>query len=197
MEKASTATQLAAVSSNREGVDIIRALPGESLLVDLEYKSPVAHGKHGVILLPAPSSDPNDPLNWSMGRKYLDIGLVCFWAFMLGSVTLSPNVAYGSLIMQWGVDATFLNIGTAVMLFNLGFFNIIFSPVVCQTLLIALSLLRRVSPRSTGDVASICSALLSASYPRSFPAQPRTNLLGWLVELYWALVLRPSNNFLL
>lgn len=48
--------------------------PGTVRLVDVENKS---HGKHAsgaqsdVILNPAPSEDPEDPLNWSPRRKLL------------------------------------------------------------------------------------------------------------------------------
>jgi hypothetical protein len=112
------------------GYNAIRALPGESVLVDPNHKEAGPHGSHDLVLVPAPSSNPNDPLNWSMARKYVALAVVCFWAFMLGSATLSPNVAYSSLVMEWGVDLTFINIGTAVMLFNLGLFNVFFSPLV-------------------------------------------------------------------
>lgn len=107
-----------------------RQLPGEALIIDNDSKSSGFHLKDGVVLVPAPSSDINDPLNWSTRRKYLDIGLVCFWTFMLGSATLSPNVAAVDLMMHFKFGPTFLNIGTAVMIFNLGVFNVLFSPLV-------------------------------------------------------------------
>lgn len=33
-----------------------------------------------IVLHPRPTSDPDDPLNWSKFRKYLNFFLVCFYA---------------------------------------------------------------------------------------------------------------------
>jgi hypothetical protein len=33
---------------------------------------------HGVILIPQPSDDPRDPLNWSRNKKLLTLGVVSF-----------------------------------------------------------------------------------------------------------------------
>ncbi|KAF4630332.1 hypothetical protein G7Y89_g7797 [Cudoniella acicularis] len=52
-----------------------------------------------VILIPTPSKDPNDPLNWSQGRKYYTAGLVCLAMFMCNFLAAGPTVAI--------VDTTF------------------------------------------------------------------------------------------
>jgi hypothetical protein len=54
--------------------DEIEAIPGTVHLVDLQGKldSQHAHGaEKDIVLVPAPSSHPDDPLNWSPQRKYL------------------------------------------------------------------------------------------------------------------------------
>ena len=49
------------------------------------------------ILIPQPSDDPNDPLNWSQYRKNLILALVCACTFLpdygsvTGAVTLIPQ----------------------------------------------------------------------------------------------------------
>lgn len=50
------------------------AVPGTVHLVDLEGTMHAQHAKGGrrdVVLVPAPSDDPDDPLNWSPSRKAL------------------------------------------------------------------------------------------------------------------------------
>ena len=45
-------------------------VPGTVHLVDLDHSIQARHAGNGdIILNPAPSSDPDDPLNWSPRRK--------------------------------------------------------------------------------------------------------------------------------
>lgn len=41
-----------------------------------------ARGDGEILLQPQPSSDPNDPLNWSNGRKYVNLAIVSFYTLM-------------------------------------------------------------------------------------------------------------------
>jgi hypothetical protein len=52
-------------------------IPGTVQLVDIEQSAATQHaGDHNdIILVPTPSKDPNDPLNWSRRRK--QIHLIC------------------------------------------------------------------------------------------------------------------------
>ena len=49
------------------------------------------------ILIPQPSDDPNDPLNWTQFRKNLILGVVCACTFLpdygsvTGAITLIPQ----------------------------------------------------------------------------------------------------------
>ena len=106
-------------------------IPGTVLLVDFNHKTGLPHAEDSqeIVLVPTPSSHPDDPLNWSPFRKWFALGIVCLWSFMLGAATLSPTITYGAIIPLWRVDTTFLNIGTAISIFNLGFFNIFLSPL--------------------------------------------------------------------
>ena len=50
------------------------AIPGTVTLVDLEHTIESRHldrGDRDIILIPTPSNDPDDPLNWSRRRKLL------------------------------------------------------------------------------------------------------------------------------
>lgn len=50
------------------------AIPGTITLVDLEHVLHTRHldkGDKDIVLVPTPSDDPDDPLNWSPRRKLL------------------------------------------------------------------------------------------------------------------------------
>lgn len=50
------------------------AIPGTVTLVDVEHVLQTQHLESGdgdIVLIPAPSADPDDPLNWSPKRKLL------------------------------------------------------------------------------------------------------------------------------
>lgn len=129
-QKVSAGTVVVNNDDHAEGIISATAIPGTELLVDFQHKLNRVHGESDIVLIPTPSSDPDDPLNWSSLRKWVSMGIVCLWAFMLGATTLSPSITYAALIPLFGASATFLNIGYAVALFNLGFFNIFLSPLV-------------------------------------------------------------------
>jgi hypothetical protein len=48
-------------------------VPGTVHLVDLEHNMSTKHSKgdNEIVLIPTPSDDPDDPLNWSPRRKAL------------------------------------------------------------------------------------------------------------------------------
>jgi hypothetical protein len=70
-----------------------------------------------IILIPQPSNDPNDPLNWSQLRKNIVLLVVSFAAFLpdygsaTGAVTLLPQAAYVILHMWIAVWLTILGSG--------------------------------------------------------------------------------------
>ncbi len=50
------------------------AIPGTVTLVDVEHVLHTRHldsGDRDIVLIPTPSHDPDDPLNWSRKRKLL------------------------------------------------------------------------------------------------------------------------------
>ena len=54
----------------------VEHVPGTVHLVDLDHSMRARHAGDGDIVLdPAPSNDPNDPLNWTPRRKLM--ALIC------------------------------------------------------------------------------------------------------------------------
>lgn len=104
--------------------------PGTSLLVDKNHSVDGVEHAREIILLPQPSEDPDDPLNWSALRKYNHLSLVCLWAFMLGAMTNTPGVTYGALIPALRVSVAYLNTGQALSILTLGVGNLILNPLV-------------------------------------------------------------------
>jgi hypothetical protein len=53
----------------------VDTVPGTVHLVDLEHTMHTKHARSGardIVLVPTPSSDPDDPLNWSPRRKLMN-----------------------------------------------------------------------------------------------------------------------------
>ena len=57
-------------------------VPGTIHLVDIEGTLMAKHawrGQNDVVLIPAPSDDPDDPLNWSAKRKLLSTACISMY----------------------------------------------------------------------------------------------------------------------
>lgn len=56
-------------------------------------KMEVKHSATGTVLVPQPSNEPNDPLNWPMAKKVLTLGIVTLATFV--GIAQAPIVAAG------------------------------------------------------------------------------------------------------
>ena len=56
-------------------------IPGTVHLVDLDHNMSTKHSKGNkeIVLIPTPSEDPDDPLNWSPRRKALSTFCLAVW----------------------------------------------------------------------------------------------------------------------
>jgi hypothetical protein len=70
--------------------------------IDTEHRGHLKTAKDGhTVLIPQPSEDPQDPLNWSPVKKHVILFIISFAAFLpdygsaTGAVTLIPQAAYG------------------------------------------------------------------------------------------------------
>lgn len=80
-----------------------------------------------IILLPRPTLNPNDPLNWSGWRKSLNFGLACFYALMVfaqfdaSSPTWGPmsdelDFSTETLTDTWAIGCATLAIGSVMLI---------------------------------------------------------------------------------
>ncbi|KMP04029.1 membrane transporter [Coccidioides immitis H538.4] len=92
-------------------VEGIKMVPGTVHIVDLEGTMDVKHQKGGqkdIILVPQPTNDPNDPLNWSRLRKEYHFWLLWIWGFIAAVSVNWVGPVWQSL---HGVDTKSTNIG--------------------------------------------------------------------------------------
>jgi hypothetical protein len=91
-------------------------VPGTVLLDEDAAHSEVAtHLKHGtgkhahIVLVPQPSEDPNDPLNWSLWKRDLIFLILCYGA-VLTSATLIPMLNPATVVLATIFDRSITDI---------------------------------------------------------------------------------------
>ncbi|KAI7186567.1 serine/threonine kinase 16, partial [Hortaea werneckii] len=83
----------------------LERVPGTSTLKDLTdtpaglpQDAILKRSKDGTILVPQPSDDPRDPLNWPLWRRDLITGILCLLSVIAS--TLSPLLAANSILLK-------------------------------------------------------------------------------------------------
>src|ERR1700761_3800190 len=74
----------------------------------------------GIILVPKPSNDPADPLNWSARRKWLNVSLVLFYVFSTGIGGASVYSVLEPISKDTGITIAQLNTGTGFLFLMAG-----------------------------------------------------------------------------
>lgn len=83
-----------------------------------------------MVLFPTPSSDPDDPLNWSRVRKAINFTLVCFfvlWTFVQLDIAFT---AWGPMQKELNFSVAHLNAGSALTYGGLSLGCFVFIPLV-------------------------------------------------------------------
>lgn len=94
-------------------------VPGTVHLVDLEGTMHAKHasgGEHDIVLVPAPSSDPDDPLNWSPRRKLISTSCMCMYTLMVGIASAAIYSVLEPISEDTGLTLGDLNAGKLVFL---------------------------------------------------------------------------------
>ncbi|KAG5752046.1 hypothetical protein H9Q70_005333 [Fusarium xylarioides] len=98
--------------------DQIEAIPGTVHLVDAQGSMDSQHAKgaeHDIVLVPAPSAYPDDPLNWSPRRKYLSAFCMAAYVLVIGICSSALYSTLGPLSESTGLSYNDLNSGTGYM----------------------------------------------------------------------------------
>ncbi|KAL4938760.1 hypothetical protein BDV06DRAFT_214846 [Aspergillus oleicola] len=85
-----------------------------------------------IILQPQPTSDPNDPLNWPLWRKYVNLGLVCFWVAMVAEFINAPTPTWSPMQDELGYTDEILNDSYAAGCAALGVGSLVLIPFVLK-----------------------------------------------------------------
>ncbi|CAD6440025.1 6505ea9c-ed63-4f6a-a8a3-9446c1d57371 [Sclerotinia trifoliorum] len=123
-------------SGNGRGELDTRPIPGTIHLVDLEG---VMRGQHAsasriqdVVLVPSPSSDPDDPLNWSPKRKMLSTACMSMYTLMVGIASAAVYSVLEPISKDTGLTVDQLNAGTGYMFLFFGWGCLIAQPIALQ-----------------------------------------------------------------
>ncbi|KAH8660421.1 serine/threonine kinase 16 [Xylariales sp. PMI_506] len=105
-------------------------LPGTEVLADSQGLGGIHlnNDKSGVVLIPQPSSDPNDPLNWSPFWKNMIMLQQCIFV----ALSIMPSQCISPLTpvfeAEWNKNASEVALLTGVMVIALGYTNFIIIP---------------------------------------------------------------------
>jgi hypothetical protein len=103
-------------SEHRRGHLDETAIPGTVHLVDLEGTIRAKHASGAqlkdVVLVPAPSADPDDPLNWSPRRKWLSTASQSIYTLMVGIASAAIYSVLVPISEDTGLTLGDLNAGT-------------------------------------------------------------------------------------
>ncbi|AAS52256.1 ADR336Cp [Eremothecium gossypii ATCC 10895] len=83
----------------------------------------------GVLLTPQPSDSPNDPLNWSVWRKYVHFGLMSFITAFTAATSNNASAAQDSLNELYGITFAAMNTGAGVLFLCIGWGTLVFAPL--------------------------------------------------------------------
>lgn len=110
----------------------IDLVPGTEIMTDLKNMHFVSEGKKHTVLVPQPSNDPNDPLNWNKKWKLALILGQAFISFFnaLGPLSISPQgPAY---MAEWNRSLEDVIQFTGVCILVFGFSNFLWVPIATK-----------------------------------------------------------------
>ncbi|KAI4723046.1 major facilitator superfamily transporter [Aureobasidium sp. EXF-10727] len=108
--------------------------PGTVRLIDAGGELNVKHSEgHGdIVLVPTPSDDPEDPLNWTKKRKLLHTACMVMYTVMLVFPSAAVYSVAKPISTSTGISITTINRGTGVMFLLYGWSTIFWQAIALQ-----------------------------------------------------------------
>jgi len=106
-------------------------LPGTTRLIVSSSSESINSAllKHGdIVLEPQPTNSPNDPLNWSLPRKYWHVFLVCFITGFTAATANDAGSAQDGMNTDLGLSYNSMNTGAGVLFIGIGYWTLLISP---------------------------------------------------------------------
>ncbi|THY16226.1 MFS general substrate transporter [Aureobasidium pullulans] len=110
-------------------------VPGTVHLVDLEGTMHAQHARGGqrdIVLVPTPSQDPDDPLNWSPRRKTLSMICMGVYTLMVGIASAAIYSILEPISEETNLTLNELNNGTGYMFLFFGWGCLFWQPLALQ-----------------------------------------------------------------
>ncbi|KAL2061685.1 hypothetical protein VTL71DRAFT_7062 [Oculimacula yallundae] len=109
-------------------------VPGTIHLVDLDGTLLTNHDDRlkDIVLVPTPSLDPEDPLNWSKWRKLLHIFCIFIYCMFVGIASAALYSVLVPMSLSTGLSLANLNAGTGYMFLFFGWGCVIWQPLALQ-----------------------------------------------------------------
>ncbi|KAL8386974.1 hypothetical protein RB595_010253 [Gaeumannomyces hyphopodioides] len=106
-------------------------VPGTVRLVDINGSGEGAHDKSNaeIVLVPRPSADPNDPLNWSDRRKLVTVSMAYLYIIGTGIATSLQYSVLADITRDTGISTADLVQGTGLMFLFFGWACLIWQPI--------------------------------------------------------------------
>ncbi|KAG9649676.1 major facilitator superfamily transporter, partial [Aureobasidium melanogenum] len=108
--------------------------PGTVRLIDANGELNVKHSEgHGdIVLVPTPSEDPEDPLNWTKKRKLLQTACMVMYTVMMVFPSAAVYSVAKPISTSTGISITTINRGTGVMFLLYGWSTVFWQAVALQ-----------------------------------------------------------------
>ncbi|KAF3803800.1 hypothetical protein GCG54_00004981 [Colletotrichum gloeosporioides] len=110
--------------------------PGTSRLIDVDGSVIGQHasgsGENDIVLIPRPSEDPEDPLNWTRRRKLLATSCVVLYTIMIAIPSSAVYSVVTPIRKATGLSLADINNGTGIMFLFYGWGCVIWQPLALQ-----------------------------------------------------------------
>jgi MFS family permease len=125
-----TASPLHIMANHAEADD--DDVPGTVHLVDVTGQNSSSHhdaSQKDIVLIPQPSSDPEDPLNWDYRRKILAVSMAYLYVLGTGIATSLQYSVLADITADTGISTNNLVQGTGVMFLFFGWACLLWQPI--------------------------------------------------------------------